>query len=155
MQAVSVVEKELKSGNIKRISTEKRVDVFKEQCEKLYEDLNLPNLPHEQRTKRTRTIETSRIKGELWEVWDDKKNNKIHKIKQLHLTEDLDLGDKRVFEIQRIEYDTCGFCGHPLIAEDYSKGVRVCEGCGSVEGTFVFEKPDETTEPDKKLGLAK
>jgi hypothetical protein len=156
MRAVSVVETELRNENIKKINVERREDVFKENCKKLYENLNLPNLPHEQRTKRTSTIETRMDKGELWECYEDTENSKIHNIKELQLTGNLDLGDKRVFEIQRIEYDVCGFCGHELIAEDYGKGVRVCEGCGTVENTYVFEKPslksgEDLPENDGKL----
>lgn len=96
---------------------------FKAKYEELYLGLLNPELGHSERIKSSKMLEDVYKCGNDW--------HKEPHLESLHGKDD--------WQVERIEYGECGICGHPLLAEDYHKGDVVCEGCGTVVHSTIYD----------------
>lgn len=97
---------------------------FKAKYDELYWGLLNPELGHSERIKSSKLLEDVYKCGKDW--------HKEPHLESLHGRDD--------WQVEKIEYGECGICGHPLLAEDYHRGDVVCEGCGTVMNSVIYEK---------------
>lgn len=84
----------------------------------------MPNERHKQR------IQSKKLKEDVYKC-----DNAWHT--EPHLES---LNGRDDWLVEQIEYGKCSICGHELLVEDYERGELICEGCGTVQGTQVYER---------------
>ena len=102
----------------------KRKIAWKKKYDELYLGMLMPNERHKQR------IQSKKLKEDVYKC-----ENAWHA--EPHLES---LNGKDDWLVEQIEYGECSICGHELLVEDYERGELICEGCGTVQGTQVYER---------------
>lgn len=109
---------------------EQELEVLKEErnWKKKYDDLYLGMLMPGERHKQR--IQSKKLKEDVYKC-DNAWHTEPHQES---------FNGRDDWLVEQIEYGECGICGHPLLAEDYHRGDVVCEGCGTVMNSVIYEK---------------
>ena len=106
------------------LEVRKREIAWKKKYDELYLGMLMPNERHKQRVK------SKKLKEDVYKC-----DNAWHT--EPHLES---LNGRDDWLVEQIEYGECSICGHELLVEDYERGELICEGCGTVQGTQVYER---------------